>query len=104
MNEFNETLKKECFLKLKAQEKKLPRFMTKYFKAIEHTTSPRTRLAYAYDLTLFFDYLIANEEDFYGYEVQDLPIEVFAKVNIFHIENFIEHINFYAKVSDGKVL
>lgn len=104
MNEFNETLKKECFLKLKAQEKKLPRFMTTYFKAIEHTTSPRTRLAYAYDLTLFFDYLIDNEEDFYGYTIQDLPLEVFAKINIFHIENFIEYINFYSKVSDGKVL
>ncbi len=104
MNEYNEQVRKECFIKLKNQEKKLPRFISGYFKAIEHTTSPRTRLAYAYDLTLFFDYLIANEEDFYGYAVQELPIEVFAKINIFHIENFIEYINFYSKQDAGKVL
>ncbi len=104
MNEYNEQVKKECYFKLRQQEKKLPRFVSSYFKAIEHTTSPRTRLAYAYDLTLFFDYLIANEEDFYGYTVQDLPIEVFAKINVFHIENFVEFINYYAKDNDGKIL
>ncbi len=104
MKEYNEQVRKECFIKLKKQEKKLPRFMASYFKAIEHTTSPRTRLAYAYDLTLFFDYLIANEDNFYGYTVQDLPIEVFAKINIFHIENFIEYINFYSKQEEGKTL
>lgn len=104
MSEYNEQVKKECYFKLRNQEKKLPKFISAYFKAIEHTTSPRTRLAYAYDLTLFFDYLIANEEDFYGYTVQNLPIEVFAKINVFHIENFIEFINYYAKGEKGKII
>lgn len=104
MNEYNEKVRKDCFIKLKKQEKKLPKFIGSYFKAIEHTTSPRTRLAYAYDLTLFFDYLIANEEDFYGYSIQELPVEVFAKINIFHIENFIEYINFYSKFDEDKLV
>ncbi len=104
MNEYNEQIRKECYIKLKQQEKKLPRFIGTYFKAIEHTTSPRTRLAYAYDLTLFFDYLVNNEDDFNGYLAHDLPVEVFAKINIFHIENFVEYINFYSKETSEKVI
>ena len=35
----------------------LPRFCKQFFIGIEHTTASRTRIAYAYDLGCFFDYL-----------------------------------------------
>ena len=35
----------------------LPPFCREFFRGIENTTSSRTRLAYAYDLRVFFDYL-----------------------------------------------
>ena len=38
----------------------LPRFCRQYFRGIEESTSARTRLAYAYDLRIFFEF-IENE-------------------------------------------
>ena len=35
----------------------LPRFCKQFFIGMEHTTASRTRIAYAYDLGCFFDYL-----------------------------------------------
>ena len=35
----------------------LPRFCRQYFRGIEESTSARTRLAYAYDLRVFFEFI-----------------------------------------------
>ena len=36
----------------------MPDFARDYFRAIEPTTSPKTRISYAYDIRLFFQFLI----------------------------------------------
>ena len=38
----------------------LPPFCRQYFRGIETTTSARTRLGYAYDLRIFFEFLHEN--------------------------------------------
>lgn len=47
-------------LKLRKQLAALPPYCKQYFIAIESKTQSRTRLAYAYDLSCFFDYLHEN--------------------------------------------
>ena len=47
-------------LKLRKQLAALPPYCKQYFIGIEHETQSRTRLAYAYDLACFFDYLHEN--------------------------------------------
>ena len=44
--------------KLRELESTLPPFMFYFFRGIEPNTSSRTRIAYAYDLRVFFDYLL----------------------------------------------
>ena len=44
-------------LKLREMLKELPRFCMTFFRGIEYTTSSRTRIAYAYDLGVFFNYI-----------------------------------------------
>ena len=44
-------------LKLREIMTTLPRFCREFFLGIKDTTSTRTRLAYAYDLRVFFDFL-----------------------------------------------
>ena len=39
---------------------KMPTYCKQFFIGIEPTTSSRTRIAYAYDLNCFFDYLHEN--------------------------------------------
>ena len=43
--------------KLRSLLEELPRFCREFFIGIESTTSSRTRIAYAYDLGVFFNYL-----------------------------------------------
>ena len=44
-------------LKLRELRMKLPRFCGEFFRGIEPTTSSRTRIAYGYDLVVFFNYM-----------------------------------------------
>ena len=39
----------------------LPPFVKDYFRAIEPSTSSKTRISYAYDLRVFFNFLIENK-------------------------------------------
>ena len=47
------TVKNE--LKLRELQKQLPSFCSDFFRGIEPTTSSRTRIAYARDLSIFFE-------------------------------------------------
>ena len=49
------TMKNE--MKLRELCAGLPAFCKEFFRGIEPTTSSRTRIAYAYDLSVFFDFL-----------------------------------------------
>ena len=45
-------------LRLREILKTLPAFAKDYFRAVEPTTSARTRISYAYDIRVFFHFLI----------------------------------------------
>ena len=52
----------------------LPKFCGRYFKNIENYTSARTRLAYAYDLRLFFEFLHENNSQLNKMEITSFPL------------------------------
>ena len=54
-------------LRLREVLKTLPSFVKDYFRAIEPTTSAKTRISYAYDLRVFFNFLIENNPIFKTY-------------------------------------
>ena len=47
-------------LRLREVLKELPPFVRDYFRAIEPSTSSKTRISYAYDIRVFFHFLIEN--------------------------------------------
>ncbi len=47
----------ENIKKLRELQKELPSFCSDFFRGIETSTSTRTRIAYAYDLKIFFQFL-----------------------------------------------
>ena len=55
--------------------KELPAVCSDYFIAIEQLTSPLTRLSYAYDLKLFFQYLSDELAKFSGKSINTFTIE-----------------------------
>lgn len=68
----------------------LPVICRRFFMGIAQTTSPLTRLAYAYDLRVFFDFLINETSEFHGKELTGLGIVDLEQLEIFHIELYVD--------------
>lgn len=88
-------------LKLRELQKNLPHFCGEFFRGIEPTTSSRTRIAYAYDLTVFFHYLKANNPDLKDICVVDFNLILLDKITATDIEEYLEYLKFYI-TEDGK--
>ena len=56
----------ENIKKLRGLIKDLPSFCADFFRGIEPLTSTRTRIAYAYDLRIFFDFLRSSNSQVAG--------------------------------------
>ena len=54
---YHDEQNKKNIMKMRTVLETLPPFCRLYFRGIEEYTSARTRLAYAYDLRLFFEFL-----------------------------------------------
>ena len=55
----------------------LPRFLVEYFNSLEFTKQPRTKIAYAYDLDTFFDFLVQNNRSpLYGMDKAFLGFQI----------------------------
>lgn len=78
----------------------LPKFCENYFVSIESSTSTLTRLNYAYDLRLFFNYLVENLPKFKTINVKDFTIDNFIEISSFDIEKYLSWLNVYRK--EGK--
>ena len=81
--------------KLRMVKKDLPVVCNEFFIGIEHTTSPLTRLGYALDLRIFFDYLTKEIDYFVGKNVLTLSYEDFEHIESFHIEMFLDYLTYY---------
>ena len=79
----------------------LPRFCRQYFRGIEETTGARTRLAYAYDLRVFFEFLKNENSSLKGKEIRDYPVSLLEQISKEDIEEYLEYLTYYEK--DGKV-
>lgn len=74
MSVYHEELKiKETEL-LREVQADLPPFLREFFRGIAQTTSTKTRLAYAYDLRVFFRYLYEEHDKLGGMETRHLEV------------------------------
>ena len=87
-------------IKLRNLLEKLPRFCKDFFRGIENTTSSRTRIAYAYDLGVFFEFLASNNPNFKNIPITDIKVDVLDQLSPLDIEEYLEYLNYYN--SDGK--
>ncbi len=78
----------------------LPGFCRQYFRGIEERASARTRLAYAYDLRVFFEFLQARNALLRGKDLKDFRIDILEMLTAEDLEEYMEYLNYYEK--DGK--
>ena len=79
--------------KIEYLKEELPPFVEDYFIGIENQTSTLTRLNYAYDLRIFFDYLI--KKVFRGKTIHELTLADLEEVQASDIERFLSYLNHY---------
>ncbi len=87
-------------LKLRELLKELPEFCKEFFIGIEQTTQSRTRIAYAYDLGIFFHFMHESNPQCAKMEIRDFPISVLDMIRTSDIEEYLSYLRYYVK--DGK--
>lgn len=88
-------------LKLRELQGQLPRFCGEFFRGIEPTTSSRTRIAYGYDLVVFFNYIKKHMPSLTDIEITTFPISILDEVTSTDIEEYLEYLKYYV-TEDGK--
>ena len=97
---YHEDINKQNILKMRAVVDTLPSFCKTYFLGIAEYTSPRTRLAYAYDLRVFFEYMHENNAICKKMEIINYDLDLLEHIAKEDLEEFLNYISFYTK--DGK--
>lgn len=100
---YHERTKIENTLKLKEIIDTLPRFVTEYFRGIEHSTAPRTRLAYAYDIRVFFEFLMQNNPSLKNKELKDIKVEILDSIDTVDIEEYLEYLTYYENENQTRI-
>ena len=97
---YHEQFNNETNLKIRELLKELPSFCALFFRGIEPTTQARTRLAYAYDLSVFFNFLKNETAVTEGSEIKELKIPVLDKVTPGLIQDYLEYLKIYCSKDD----
>lgn len=99
-NNYHDEQNKQNILKMRAVLETLPLFCKTFFRGIEEYTSARTRLAYAYDLRLFFEYIHEQNAIYSKMEIKDFPLSILDQLTRMDIEEYLEYMSLYQK--DGR--
>ena len=73
----------------------LPAFCKEFFRGIEPTTSSRTRIAYGYDLRIFFRFLEEEYPDLEEGPVKSWPVTVLDKISLTQLEEYLDYLKLY---------
>ena len=83
-------------LKLREVLKTLPPFCRDYFRAIDATTTTKTRISYAYDIRIFFQFLLEQNPMFKDKTMSDFTVDVLDQSRLLilrNMKNFSKFIN-----------
>lgn len=97
---YYEDVNKKNEVKLRKMLSGLPPFCKQFFIGIEPTTSSRTRIAYAYDIGCFFDYIHENNPVYAKMEITQFPLAMLDEITPMDIEEYLSYLKYYEK--DGE--
>lgn len=82
-------------LRLREVLKTLPPFVKDYFRAVEPTTSAKTRISYAYDIRVFFHFLMENNPIYKNYSIEQFTPADLERLEPVDIEEYQEYLKVY---------
>lgn len=72
----------------------LPLFCPEFFRGIEPRTSSRTRIAYAYDLSVFFHFLQSENPYFHSRDIKEIQLDDLDKLTVTDLEEYMEYLKY----------
>ena len=88
--------------KLRELIRELPPYVRDFFRGIEPTTSSRTRIAYAYDLRVFFRYLHENNGTFSKKEIREIRLDDLESLTPMDIEEYLDYVKVYSSPASAR--
>lgn len=85
----------ENILRLREVLSTLPPFCRDYFRAIDTTTTTKTRISYAYDIRIFFQFLLDENPAFKNYAMTDFSVEILDQIKAVDLEEYMEYLKVY---------
>ena len=85
--------------KLREMTADLPPYVRDFFRGIEPQTSSRTRIAYAYDLRVFFNYLHDNNSEFGKKDLKEISLSDLESLQPMDIEEYLDYVKIYSAKS-----
>ena len=82
-------------LKLREVLSTLPDFCRDYFRAIDTTTTTKTRISYAYDIRIFFQFLLDTNPAFKDRTLRDFKVDVLDQIKAVDLEEYMEYLKVY---------
>ena len=94
---YHDELNKKNVLKLREILETLPSFCRQFFRGIEDTTATRTRIAYAYDVRVFFEFIHKTNWVYRNIDIVDFPLSILDQIGREDIEEYMEYLSYYVK-------
>lgn len=85
---------RENVKKLRVMIQDLPPFCVEFFRGIEPQTSSRTRIAYAYDLKVFFDFLQKENPVMERLDKNSITLSHLDQIQVTDLEEYMEYLKY----------
>ena len=90
-------------LRLREILKTMPPFVRDYFRAIEPKSSAKTRISYAYDIRVFFHFLMENNPVYEDYTMDQFTVKDLERIEPVDIEEYQEYLKVYTGSEDKQI-
>ena len=92
---YHEQTDVENTLRLRDVLKTLPPFCKDFFRAIEPRTTTKTRISYAYDIRIFFQFLLEQNPAFRDWSIDAFTVDVLDQITAVVLEEYDEYLLVY---------
>lgn len=102
-NTYYEEVSRQMIKEQRKILEQLPRFVTEFFRGIDATTAPRTRVGYARDIKLFLYFLATTHPDYKGKELKNIPLSLLDELQPADIEEYMEFLKLYTDEDGNEI-
>ncbi|MCF2554505.1 tyrosine-type recombinase/integrase [Faecalicatena contorta] len=101
---YHEQTQIDYTLRLRELLKTLPPFARDFFRAMEPVSSIRTRMNYAYDIRVFYRFLMENNPIYSKYSIEQFTVKDLERLEPVDIEEYMEYLKIYKRDDDETMI